>query len=231
MPPACPVEPSRSPLPSKPNTNGDATGLPGGALTLAATLKTQHEWRCHRLARWSLTLAATLKPNTNGDATGLPGGALTLAATPRTPTNQKMPPACPVEPSRSPLLLEPPRIKKDATGLSGGALTLAATPKTPTNQKMPPACPVEPSRSPLLLKPPRIKKMPPACPVEHSRSPLPSKPNTNGDATGLPGGALRSQLLLKLPLIKRCHRLARWSLTFAATLKTQHEWRCHRLAR
>ena len=146
MPPACPVEPHVRRYHNEPLEPKDATGLPGGVLTLVATTtnpsnqkmppacpvecsrsplpqRAPRTKRCHRLARWTHARRY-----------------------PQNPSNQKMPPACPVECSRSPLpqrTLEP----KDATGLPGGVLTLAATTTNPLNQKMPPACPVECSRS------------------------------------------------------------------------------------
>ncbi|SRR6266498_3904848 len=106
MPRACAVEFLTSPLlvagnrRQTPDSPKDATGLPGGVFTLAATsrqppdssrdatglpggvsrspLLVAKPWlseRCHRLVRWSLTLAANRENLlvSSEDATGLPG--------------------------------------------------------------------------------------------------------------------------------------------------------------
>src|SRR4030095_3762695 len=105
MPRACPVESSRSLLPRRRVSSQDATGLPRGVLTLAATKKARFLSRCHGLAPWS--------PH----ARCYQEGAFPL----------KMPRACPVESSRS--LLPRRRVSsQDATGLPRGVLTLAAKP-------------------------------------------------------------------------------------------------------
>ena len=126
--------------------------------------------RCHRLARWSLTLAATRRP---------------LSAA-------RCPPACPVV---AHVRRYPPAsfASPDATGLPGGG-----------------------SRSPLPAGlPPR--PMPPACPVVAHVRRYPPASLLAPDATGLPGGDSRSPLPAGSHRRARCHRLARWSLTLAAT--------------
>ena len=126
-----------------------------------------HLARCHRLARWWLTLAATRRPPTSPDATGLPGGG-SRSPLPAGLPPRPMPPACPVvaHARRYP----PASHRARCHRLARWWLTLAAT-RRPPPRPMPPACPV----------------------VAHARRyPPASHP-------------------------ARCHRLARWWLTLAAT--------------
>ena len=108
-----------------------------------------------------------------------------------------MPRACPVEPSRSPLLTPLEVSAMDATGFVPWSLHAGCYPEAlQLSRQMPRACPVEPSRSPLLTPlevsamdatgfvpwslharryPEALQlsgQMPRACPVEPLRSPL-----------------------------------------------------------
>src|SRR4030095_8433602 len=206
MPRARPVESSRSLLPRRRVSSQDATGLPRGVLTLAATKKARFLSRCHGLAPWSphATKKARCLSRCHGLAPWSPHarcyqeGAFPL----------KMPRARPVESSRS--LLPRRRVSsQDATGLPRGVLTLAATKKARFLSRCHGLAPWSPHATKKArclsrchgLAPwsPHARcyqegafplKMPRACPVESSRSLLPRRRVSSQDATGLPRGVL-----------------------------------------
>src|SRR6266851_6070208 len=107
--------------------------------------------RCHGLAPWSLTLAATNKSCTTFlDATALRRGV-----------------------SRSPLQRKPPNSPR-CHGLAPWSLTLAATKKAPQLSQMPRPCPVESHASSYKESPPTLPDAT-ALPRGVSRSPLQTK--------------------------------------------------------
>ena len=164
-----------------------------------------HLARCHRLARWWLTLVATRRPPTLPDATGLPGGGSRSSLPAGRPTSpdatglpgggsrsslpagrppRPMPPACPVVPHahRYPRLARLARCHR----LARWWLTLIATRRPRPPRPMPPACPVV-AHAHRYTPAARLCPMPPACPVvAHAHRYTPP------------------------PAFARCHRLARW---------------------
>ena len=72
---------------------------------------------------------------------------------------------------------------------------------------------------------------PPAGPVDCYVPRYRDRLRIPSNATGLPGGLLRSSLQGLTPNTVECHRLARWIVTFLATGPTPNTVECHRLAR
>ena len=217
MPPACPVvayvAATRRPFPSGRNATGLSgwsslrSPLPAGQSPPAgmppACPLVAHARRyppanplrpeCHRLVRWSLTLAATRRPI---PPAGMPPACPVVAYA------RRYPPANPLRPEchrlvRWSLTLAATRRPipsgRNATGLSGGRW-----PPLPAGQSppagMPPACPVVayarryPPANPLRPECHRLVRW--SLTLAATRRPIPSGRN----ATGLSGGRLRLPL-------------------------------------
>ena len=64
---------------------------------------------------------------------------------------------------------------------------------------------------------PETRRMPPACPVDRYARRYPGRPRNAPNATGLPGGSLRSPLHSRARSVK-LHRASRWHLTIRYSL-------------
>ena len=196
MPPACPVVAYARRYPPANPLRPECHRLVRWSLTLAATRRPIPSGpECHRLVRWSLTLAATRRPIPSGrNATGLSGGRLRSPLPAGQSPPAGMPPACPVVayarryPPANPLRPECHRLVR-------WSLTLAATRRPIPSGRNATGLSGGRLRSPLPAGQSPPAGMPPACPVvAYARRYPPAN-----------------------PLRPECHRLVRWSLTLAAT--------------
>ena len=178
----------------------NATGLPGGSLrSLLHRRSPGSPRKCHRLARWIVTFLATQT------------GARFA---------KKMPPACPVDRYVPCYTDGRPVRQENATGLPGGSLRSLLHRRAPGSPRK---CHRLARWIVTFLATQTgarfAKKMPPACPVDrYVPCYTDGRPVRQENATGLPGGSLRSLLHRRAPgSPRKCHRLARWIVTFLAT--------------
>jgi hypothetical protein len=192
MPRPCAVETHACGYTEGRTTLSDATALRHGDSRLRLQRKPHNSLRCHGLAPWKLTLAATQKAAqlfkmprpcaVETHARGYTEGRTTLSdATALRRGDSRL------------RLHRKPHNSLRCHGLAPWRLTLAATEKAAQLFKMPRPCAVETH----------------ACGYKESRTTL-------SDATALRRGGSRSQLQRKPHNFLRCHGLAPWSFTLGA---------------